>query len=115
MKNAAAKIFFLFFIFCGTPAFAQQDSIPSGNLWPVGGCPLPPRGQLVSFMLTIHSSDGREAKVYYEIKVNGNTIPEEWKKFIRKLPRRSTVDFSRIVVMENGKRKILPAVKYTMW
>jgi hypothetical protein len=92
---------------------AQSDTLRRNNFFPVGGCPPLPDSSVVSFMVTLHSSEG-SGKVYYEKKVWGNDLPADWVARIQALPRGSTVYYSQAVTIKNGERIILPVVKYIM-
>ncbi len=80
---------------------------------PEGTIPGVPYTNVVSFLVTTHSSSGTEIKIYNEARISGQELPLCWCGLISKLPSGSFVLFSNIIAVQNGVRVVMPDVKYT--
>ncbi|MDQ3109849.1 MAG: hypothetical protein M3R17_08130 [Bacteroidota bacterium] len=69
---------------------------------PEGTIPGVPYTNVVSFLVTTHSSSGTEIKIYNEAKISGQELPLCWCGLISKLPSGSFVLFSNIIAVQHG-------------
>jgi hypothetical protein len=114
-KNSMRQLFFLLLIFSGLQLAAQTDNrIIRERFIAEGAIPTVPYLNVVSFMITTHSSSGSEVKIYHEGKIRGQALTPYWCELIRTLPTGSFIIFSDIVVVDKGIQTKMPNVKYTM-